>query len=138
MKPQFDYISKLSRFLSYVSTRHENRKPHMTTYDSQHTILHLKGDWLIEAGLGTGTFVTLKVTKGCLVLITDNNEEQQLREQLVQVQQTVNGIKAGCLVSLSINSIICRKHYPGKLFLKKTKYLFIFFPVNYATYHYLQ
>ncbi|WP_325916748.1 hypothetical protein [Klebsiella aerogenes] len=41
--------------------------------------------------------MTVKVTEGCLVLIADNSEEQQLREQLIQVQQTVSGIKAGCL-----------------------------------------
>ncbi|MCY4763329.1 SymE family type I addiction module toxin [Klebsiella aerogenes] len=61
--------------------------------------MHLKGDWLIEAGFGTGTFVTVKVSDGCLVLIADNSEEQQLREQLVQVQQTVSGIKAVCLAN---------------------------------------
>ncbi|MCY4764098.1 type I toxin-antitoxin system SymE family toxin [Klebsiella aerogenes] len=35
---------------------------------------HLKGDWLIEAGFGTRTFVTVKATEGCLVLIADNSE----------------------------------------------------------------
>ncbi|MGG8166150.1 hypothetical protein PGO42_05225 [Klebsiella aerogenes] len=53
---------------------------------------------MIEAGFGTGTFVTVKVTEGCLVLIADNSEVQELREQLIQVQHWVSGIKAGCLV----------------------------------------
>ncbi len=57
----------------------------MARYYSQHPSLHLKGDRLIEAGFGTGTFVAVKVTEGCLVLIADNSEEQQLREQLIQV-----------------------------------------------------
>ncbi len=71
----------------------------MARYYSQHPSLHLKGDWLIEAGVGTGTFVTVKVTEDCLVLIADNSEEQQLREHLIQVQQMVGGIKADCLAN---------------------------------------
>ncbi|WP_179124301.1 SymE family type I addiction module toxin, partial [Salmonella enterica] len=33
--------------------RHEGRKTGMTTYYSQHPILHLKGDWLADAGFET-------------------------------------------------------------------------------------
>ncbi|MGG8095102.1 SymE family type I addiction module toxin [Klebsiella aerogenes] len=36
--------------VGYVSTRHINSKTYMTTYYSQHPNLHLKGDWLKEAG----------------------------------------------------------------------------------------
>ncbi|MCY4764106.1 SymE family type I addiction module toxin [Klebsiella aerogenes] len=46
------------------------------------------GDWLIEAGFGTGTFVTVKVTEDCLVLIANNSEEQ-----LYQAKQVVKGIR---------------------------------------------
>ncbi|HDT6507749.1 TPA: type I toxin-antitoxin system SymE family toxin [Klebsiella aerogenes] len=83
----FNHESKLSKAqrrykLGSVSARYENRKTHMTTYYSQHPSLHLKGNWLIEAGFGTRTFVTMKVTEGSLVLIADNSEEQQLCENL--------------------------------------------------------
>lgn len=65
----------------------------MTTYYSQHPSLHLKGDWLKEAGFDTGCGVTVKISQGCIVLMADNNEGQELREQLYQVRQGVKGIK---------------------------------------------
>ncbi|EAA8878207.1 type I toxin-antitoxin system SymE family toxin [Salmonella enterica] len=65
----------------------------MTTYYSQHPSLHLKGDWLKEAGFDTGCGVTVKISQGCIVLMADNNEVQELREQLYQVRQVVKGIK---------------------------------------------
>ncbi|EPS4832644.1 SymE family type I addiction module toxin [Enterobacter hormaechei] len=59
----------------------------MTTYYSQHPSLHLKGDWLKEAGFETGRGVTVRITEGCLTIIADNNE------QLYQAKQVVKGIK---------------------------------------------
>ncbi|MCB7133072.1 type I toxin-antitoxin system SymE family toxin [Salmonella enterica subsp. enterica serovar Hillegersberg] len=55
--------------------------------------LHLKGDWLKEAGFETGRGVTVKISEGCLTIIADNNEVQELREQLYQAKQVVKGIK---------------------------------------------
>ncbi|MES0263550.1 SymE family type I addiction module toxin [Citrobacter portucalensis] len=55
--------------------------------------LHLKGDWLEEAGFETGRGVTVKISDGCIVLMADNNEVQELREQLYQAKQVVKGIK---------------------------------------------
>ncbi|EHE1607046.1 type I addiction module toxin, SymE family, partial [Salmonella enterica] len=55
--------------------------------------LHLKGDWLKEAGFDTGRGVTVKISQGCIVLMADNNEMQELREQLYQVRQVMKGIK---------------------------------------------
>ncbi|WP_318390949.1 SymE family type I addiction module toxin [Enterobacter sp.] len=55
--------------------------------------LHLKGDWLKEAGFDTGKGVTVRISEGCIVLIADSNEVQELREQLYQVRQVVKGIK---------------------------------------------
>ncbi|AXD88863.1 TPA: type I toxin-antitoxin system SymE family toxin [Salmonella enterica] len=78
---------------SGVSVRHENSKTHMTTYYSQIPSLHLKGNWLAEAGFETGRGVTVKVSEGCLTIITDNNEVQELREQLYQAKQAVKGVK---------------------------------------------
>ena len=65
----------------------------MTTYYSQHPSLHLKGDWLKEAGFETGRGVTVKTLQGRIVLMADNSEVQELREQLYQAKQVVKGIK---------------------------------------------
>ncbi|HHT0678767.1 TPA: SymE family type I addiction module toxin [Salmonella enterica subsp. enterica serovar Enteritidis] len=73
---------------SGVSVRHINSKTHMTTYYSQIPSLHLKGDWLEEAGFKTGRGVTVKISQGCIVLMADSNEEQ-----LYQAKQVVKGIK---------------------------------------------
>lgn len=37
--------------------------------------------------------MTVKISQGCIVLMADNNEVQELREQLYQVRQVVKGIK---------------------------------------------
>ncbi|ECG8592455.1 type I addiction module toxin, SymE family [Salmonella enterica subsp. salamae] len=88
-------ISKTRRRykVGYVSARHINSKTYMTTYYSQHPSLHLKGDWLAEAGFETGRGVTVKIAQGCIVLMADGNEVQELREQLYQAKQVVKGIK---------------------------------------------
>ncbi|WP_253377861.1 SymE family type I addiction module toxin [unidentified bacterial endosymbiont] len=88
-------ISKTQRRykVSYVSARHINSKTYMTTYYSRHPSLNLKGDWLAEAGFETGRGVTVKISQGCLTIIADNNEVQELREQLYQAKQVVKGIK---------------------------------------------
>ncbi|WP_212024904.1 SymE family type I addiction module toxin [Citrobacter portucalensis] len=88
-------ISKAQRRykVGYVSARHINSKTCMTTYYSQHPSLHLKGDWLKEAGFETGRGVTVKISDGCIVLMADNNEMQELREQLYQAKQVVRGVK---------------------------------------------
>ncbi|MCS2154601.1 SymE family type I addiction module toxin [Scandinavium goeteborgense] len=65
----------------------------MTTYYSRRPSLHLKGDWLAEAGFGTGPGVTVKITEGCIVLMADNNEMQELREQLFQARQVMKGMQ---------------------------------------------
>lgn len=67
-KPEVS-ISKALRKLKvgYVSIRHENRRG-MTTYYSRTPSLHLKGDWLAEAGFGTDTPVVVTVEHGQLVI----------------------------------------------------------------------
>ncbi|EBW0789491.1 type I toxin-antitoxin system SymE family toxin, partial [Salmonella enterica subsp. enterica serovar Muenster] len=64
---------------SGVSVRHINSETCITTCYSQIPSLHLKGDWLEEAGFKTGRGVTVKISQGCLVLMADNNEVQELR-----------------------------------------------------------
>ncbi|EDD8385610.1 type I addiction module toxin, SymE family [Salmonella enterica subsp. enterica serovar Schwarzengrund] len=78
---------------SGVSVRHINSETCMTTYCSQPPSLHLKGDWLAEAGFETGRGVTVKISQGCIVLMADNNEVQELREQLYQAKRVVKGMK---------------------------------------------
>ncbi|EFB2839715.1 MULTISPECIES: SymE family type I addiction module toxin [Escherichia] len=90
-------ISKTQRQyqVGYVSARHQNSKTGMTTYYSRHPSLHLKGDWLAEAGFDTGTGVTVKISEGCLILIAERDEVQELRKELYQVKQAVKGMKSG-------------------------------------------
>ncbi|AVD46937.1 SymE family type I addiction module toxin [Salmonella enterica] len=78
---------------SGASVRHINSETCMTTCYSQIPSQHLKGDWQEEAGFETGRSVTVKVSEGCLTIIADNNEVQELREQLYQAKQVVKGVK---------------------------------------------
>lgn len=63
-------ISKVQRRykVGYTSIRHVTRATKMTTYYSRTPSLHLKGDWLQEAGFGTDTPVTVAVEHGQLVI----------------------------------------------------------------------
>ncbi|ECC8732599.1 hypothetical protein DLB77_09285 [Salmonella bongori] len=53
------------------------------------------GDWLKEAGFDTGTSVTLKISKGGIVLMADTDEVRELREDLYKVKQEVRGDESG-------------------------------------------
>ena len=90
-------ISKTQRRykVGYVRARHINSKTYMTTYYSRHPSLNLKGDWLKEAGFDTGRGVTVKISEGCLTIIADSDEVQELREELYQVKQVVKGMRHG-------------------------------------------
>ncbi|HBN2072151.1 TPA: SymE family type I addiction module toxin, partial [Escherichia coli] len=37
-------------------------------------MLKISAKWLREAGFEIGTGVTVKISKGCLILLADNNE----------------------------------------------------------------
>ncbi|CCJ71517.1 hypothetical protein BN137_857 [Cronobacter condimenti 1330] len=37
--------------------------------------------------------MTVRITEGCLTIIADNNEVQELREELYKVKQVVKAIK---------------------------------------------
>lgn len=37
--------------------------------------------------------MTVKISQGCIVLMADNNEGQELREELYKVKPVVKGIK---------------------------------------------
>ncbi|MBK5143065.1 type I addiction module toxin, SymE family [Budviciaceae bacterium BWR-B9] len=61
--------------------------------DTSTPLLNLSGKWLTEAGFDTGTGVTVKITEGCIVLIADNDEVKEQREQLKQVKLAVKVMK---------------------------------------------
>jgi len=56
-------VSKAQRRykVGYVSIQHIKRATGITSYYSRTPSLHLKGDWLAEAGFGTDTPVTIAV-----------------------------------------------------------------------------
>ncbi len=63
--------------------------------------IHLKGKWLREAGFETGAHLTVKITDGCIVLVLDSeevddlkHEKESLRLQLREVKQVNKNIKA--------------------------------------------
>ncbi|HAT4042329.1 SymE family type I addiction module toxin [Citrobacter freundii] len=72
---------------------HTNRKTKVPTHYSHSPGIHLKGNWLAEAGFDTGRGVTVRISQGCIVLIADCDEVQELGEQLYQMRQVVKGIK---------------------------------------------
>ncbi|WP_425503350.1 SymE family type I addiction module toxin [Phytobacter palmae] len=87
----------------YVRARHEDRTTGIARYYSQHPSLHLKGDWLKAAGFETGRGVTVKISQGCLTIIADSDEAQELREELYQVKQVVKGMRDGMFSVLNDN-----------------------------------
>ncbi|KER03278.1 MULTISPECIES: SymE family type I addiction module toxin [Photorhabdus] len=54
--------------VGYISRCHADRHTGMTRYYSQHPSLHLKGNWLEEAGFATGQSVQVRVERGQLVI----------------------------------------------------------------------
>ncbi|NUF79765.1 hypothetical protein GY065_12765 [Snodgrassella sp. ESL0323] len=55
--------------------------------------MYLRSDWLAEAGFKTVRGVTVKISNKCIVLMAKGNRVQELREQLYQAKQVVNGVK---------------------------------------------
>ncbi|WP_160192913.1 SymE family type I addiction module toxin [Escherichia coli] len=58
-------------------------------------VIKISANWLREAGFEIGTGVTVKISEGCLILLADNNEVQELRRELYQVKQVVKEMKNG-------------------------------------------
>ena len=58
-------------------------------------VIKISAKWLREAGCEIGTSVTVKIAGGCLLLLADNNEVQELRKELYQVKQAVKGMRDG-------------------------------------------
>lgn len=55
--------------------------------------IHLKGQWLRQAGFNTGGQITVKVMDGCLVLIPDSEATQHYQQQYQRQQSQLNEIK---------------------------------------------
>ncbi|HHR0528956.1 TPA: SymE family type I addiction module toxin, partial [Escherichia coli] len=49
----------------------------------------------------TGRGVTVKISEGCLTIIADSDEMQELREELYQVKQAVKGMRDGMFSALN-------------------------------------
>nr|WP_155061820.1 SymE family type I addiction module toxin [Escherichia coli] len=58
-------------------------------------VIKISAKWLREAGFEIGTGVTVKIPEGCLILLADNNEVQELRRELYQIKQAVKGMRDG-------------------------------------------
>lgn len=68
-KPDVSISKALRRYkVGYTSVQHIKRASGTTTYYSRTPSLHLKGDWLTQAGFGTDTPVTITVERGQLVI----------------------------------------------------------------------
>ncbi|EFN4098781.1 toxin SymE, type I toxin-antitoxin system family protein, partial [Escherichia coli] len=50
-----------------------------------------------------GRGVTVKISEGCLTIIADSDEVQELREELYQVKQVVKGMRSGMFSVLNDN-----------------------------------
>ncbi|CDH06501.1 conserved hypothetical protein [Xenorhabdus bovienii str. oregonense] len=55
--------------------------------------IHLKGQWLKQAGFETGGSVTVKIMDGCLVLIPDSDETNSLKQQYQRQRAQISEIK---------------------------------------------
>lgn len=74
--------------VSYVSTRHYNRRTCMTTRYTRSASLCLKGHWLEEAGFTTGLSVDVRVMPGCLV-VTALPEETAMMQALTRTSTSL-------------------------------------------------
>ncbi len=55
--------------------------------------IHLKGKWLREAGFETGAHLTVKITDGCIVLVLDSEEMDDLKHEQESLRQQLRDIK---------------------------------------------
>ncbi|WP_340618799.1 SymE family type I addiction module toxin [Xenorhabdus entomophaga] len=55
--------------------------------------MHLKGQWLKAAGFDIGGTLTVKIMDGCLVLIPDNDDTRNIKQQYQRQQDQLSEIK---------------------------------------------
>ncbi|WP_230320774.1 SymE family type I addiction module toxin [Erwinia sorbitola] len=68
---------------------------------------NLKGKWLREAGFETGEHLTVKISDGCIVIIQDSDEldelkheQEELRQQLRDINQANRNMKNAAKAAL--------------------------------------
>lgn len=86
-------ISKAQRryIVGYVPNRGDTGTPN----------IHLKDKWLKEARFETGAHLTVKISDGCIVIIKDSDEvddikheQEVLRQQLRDIKRETKNIKS--------------------------------------------
>ncbi|WP_338114266.1 SymE family type I addiction module toxin [Xenorhabdus indica] len=55
--------------------------------------IHLKGQWLKQAGFDIGGTLTVKIMDGCLVLIPDSDDTRIIKQQYQRQQNQLSEIK---------------------------------------------
>ncbi|WP_338805361.1 SymE family type I addiction module toxin [Xenorhabdus griffiniae] len=55
--------------------------------------IHLKGQWLKQAGFDIGGTLTVKIMDGCLVLIPDSDDTRTIKQQYQRQQDQLSEIK---------------------------------------------
>jgi len=55
--------------------------------------INLKGKWLHEAGFETGAHLTVKISDGCILIIKDNKEVDELKHKQEELSQQLRDIK---------------------------------------------
>ncbi|PHM49633.1 SymE family type I addiction module toxin [Xenorhabdus miraniensis] len=55
--------------------------------------IHLKGQWLKQAGFEIGGTLTVKIMDGCLVLIPDSDDTKTIKQQYQRQQDQLSEIK---------------------------------------------
>ncbi|MDC9603725.1 SymE family type I addiction module toxin [Xenorhabdus griffiniae] len=55
--------------------------------------IHLKGQWLKQAGFDIGGTLTVKIMDGCIVLIPDSDDTRTIRQQYQRQQDQLSEIK---------------------------------------------
>jgi toxic protein SymE len=81
-------------------------------FDKSTPNIILSGKWLRAAGFDTGHQVTVKVMKGCIVLVAYNENEQRLLDEykrtkakLIEIETRLQRFKFSILESASQNQI---------------------------------
>ena len=75
-------------------------------YDKSTPKIILSGKWLRAAGFDTGQQVTVKIMKGCIVLVAYNEQEQRLQEDYKRTKAKLSEIEKA-LAAIQIQ-------HPGK------------------------
>ncbi|MCM7886589.1 SymE family type I addiction module toxin [Enterobacter sichuanensis] len=64
-------------------------------FDKSTPNIILSGKWLRAAGFETGHHVTVKVMKGCIVLVAYNEQEQRLQDEYKRTKDKLMQIEKG-------------------------------------------